>query len=304
MAHHAGGVREGGGPDRDGRAAAGVLCGAAVDPRGAAERREDVSTACTSRKRCCPTTSRRIRARRPVGILLWDDRGHFTRAAHRDGQIGLGTLSVRGTILRALARTASTDAASPDGHHGGRCRDGHIDRTTYPTVGPRHRYAHVLLIEKEGFQQLFKQRRHRAALRPRHHVEQGHEHDGGADPRRNSLPGVRFLVFHDLDKAGFSILGTLTRSTRRYHFRRRADIVDLGIRLDDVQAEQLDAEPVPYTKDPRGEPPAERRDRGRDPVSDRRQRATRRTERVRFRSPDRVARSEVAGARRDKVDPR
>ena len=60
------------------------------------------------------------------------------------------------------------------------------------------------------------------------------------------LPGVRFLVLHDLDKAGFSILGTLTRSTRRYHFARHADIVDLGIRLADVTAEGLDSEPVDY----------------------------------------------------------
>jgi hypothetical protein len=64
------------------------------------------------------------------------------------------------------------------------------------------------------------------------------------------LPGVRFLVLHDLDKAGFSILGTLTRSTRRYHFHRLADIVDLGIRLEDVKAEGLASEPVRYPKNP------------------------------------------------------
>ena len=64
------------------------------------------------------------------------------------------------------------------------------------------------------------------------------------------LPGVRFLVLHDLDKSGFSILGTLTRSTSRYQCHRRADIVDLGIRLADVDAENLESEPVQYTKDP------------------------------------------------------
>ena len=63
------------------------------------------------------------------------------------------------------------------------------------------------------------------------------------------LPGVRFLVLHDLDKSGFSILGTLTRSTSRYQCHRRADIVDLGIRLADVDAENLESKPVQYTKD-------------------------------------------------------
>jgi len=67
------------------------------------------------------------------------------------------------------------------------------------------------------------------------------------------LPGVRFLVLHDFDKAGFSILGTLTRSTRRYQFSRQADIVDLGIRLGDVETEGLAAEPVKYSGEDPGE---------------------------------------------------
>jgi hypothetical protein len=64
------------------------------------------------------------------------------------------------------------------------------------------------------------------------------------------LPGARFFVLHDVDKAGFSILGTLTRSTRRYQFHRQTDIVDLGLRLKDVEAESLPSEPVSYPKNP------------------------------------------------------
>src|SRR5262249_41995291 len=58
--------------------------------------------------------------------------------------------------------------------------------------------------------------------------------------------GVRFLVLHDFDKAGFSICATLTRATDRFRFRYRPDVVDLGLRLSDVVQEGLAAEPCGY----------------------------------------------------------
>ena len=108
------------------------------------------------------------------------------------------------------------------------CCQAHADttigelRTRYPTVGPQHRFANVLLIEKEGFQQIFE------------HVKLDTRYDlaimsskgmntTAARTLVEKLPGVRFLVLHDFDKAGFSILGTLTRSTRRYHYHRRKE---------------------------------------------------------------------------------
>jgi hypothetical protein len=49
-------------------------------------------------------------------------------------------------------------------------------------------------------------------------------------------------VLHDFDKAGFSILGTLQRSSERYWFRHRPQVTDLGLRLDDVQTLGLESE--------------------------------------------------------------
>jgi hypothetical protein len=54
---------------------------------------------------------------------------------------------------------------------------------------------------------------------------------------RYSIP---LLVLHDFDKAGFSIVGTLKQSNRRYNFRNNVEVIDLGLRLDDV--EDLEAE--------------------------------------------------------------
>ena len=54
------------------------------------------------------------------------------------------------------------------------------------------------------------------------------------------------MVLHDFDKAGFSIVGTLQRDTRRYTFTNKVEIVDLGLRLGDVNAEKLPSERVSY----------------------------------------------------------
>jgi hypothetical protein len=64
--------------------------------------------------------------------------------------------------------------------------------------------------------------------------------------------GVPLLVLHDFDKSGFSIIGTLRRSTRRYSFTRDFKVVDLGLRLADIQEWELEGEDVSYGKsDPR-----------------------------------------------------
>jgi hypothetical protein len=65
--------------------------------------------------------------------------------------------------------------------------------------------------------------------------------------------GVRILVLRDFDKAGFSIVHSLSHDTRRYRFRQAPDVVDLGLRMADVEALHLESEPVEYDSgvDPR-----------------------------------------------------
>jgi hypothetical protein len=68
-----------------------------------------------------------------------------------------------------------------------------------------------------------------------------------------SEQGVIILVCHDFDKSGFSILHTLQSDTRRYTFKTRPKVIDLGLRLADVRAMNLDSERVDYDSqvDPR-----------------------------------------------------
>jgi hypothetical protein len=61
---------------------------------------------------------------------------------------------------------------------------------------------------------------------------------------------IPLLVLHDFDKAGFSIVGTLRRPTRRYTFRHAIEVIDLGLRLEDVNAHDLEPESCHYKFDP------------------------------------------------------
>ena len=58
------------------------------------------------------------------------------------------------------------------------------------------------------------------------------------------------LVLHDFDKSGFSIVGTLTRDTRRHKFETQPKVTDLGLRLADVREWKLVAEDVDNSADP------------------------------------------------------
>jgi hypothetical protein len=58
--------------------------------------------------------------------------------------------------------------------------------------------------------------------------------------------GVTILVLHDFDVSGFSVLHTLAHDTRRHQFKVRPKVVDLGLRLSDVAAMELDAEDVEF----------------------------------------------------------
>jgi hypothetical protein len=60
--------------------------------------------------------------------------------------------------------------------------------------------------------------------------------------------GIPLLILRDFDKYGFSIAATLSRTNRRYQFRNKINAIDLGLRLEDVEAEELDSEEVYYNE--------------------------------------------------------
>ena len=159
--------------------------------------------------------------------VVFDARGHFTEP-HTEVEVALGTLDVR----NHLRGSSDSDEASynPD--------------DLYPTHGPKYRYGAILFIEKEGFMPLFK----KVKLAERFDIglmstkglsniasRQLVDHLCG----KHDIP---LLVLHDFDKAGFSIVSTLSRSSDRYEFQHKIRAVDLGLRLADVTQWGLDSE--------------------------------------------------------------
>jgi hypothetical protein len=153
--------------------------------------------------------------------VVFDDRGHF-HEPHTDRSIGLGTLAVRqylGSMREPTFDEAGFGAAS------------------IKTSGPRCRFGAILFIEKEGFMPLFE------------HVQLAERYDlaimstkGLSNTAARLLVddmcgryGIPLLVLHDFDKAGFSIVGTLKQSNRRYQFRNGVEVIDIGLRLPDVE---------------------------------------------------------------------
>ena len=172
--------------------------------------------------------------------VAWDARGHF--AEPHDGKlIGIGTAEVRAYLASCAASAGDIDPSK-------------LIPPRYPTAGPENRYRFALFIEKEGFNALF----NAAQIAERFDLAIMSTKGMSVTAARTlveelSRRGVTTLVLHDFDESGFSILHTLRTDTRRYQFKDRPNVIDLGLRLADVNAMGLDSEPVEYKnkRDPR-----------------------------------------------------
>ena len=168
--------------------------------------------------------------------MVYDARGHLSEP-HTGEQIGLGTLGVR-KYLRNMEEPLDLGIKSPR-------LDG-----MFPTFGPRNRYNSVLYIEKEGFMPLLE----RAQFAERYDLAIMSSKGMGTTAARTLIESLSqtatIFVLHDFDKAGFSIIGTLTRDTRRYRFTSDVKVVDLGLRLADVKKWKLQSEAVKNSADP------------------------------------------------------
>jgi hypothetical protein len=164
--------------------------------------------------------------------VVYDARGHFEEP-HTNRRIGCGTIEV-GNYLHAMQEPEIVDAGFEDAH---------VDIT-----GPSGGFSGVLYCEKEGFDPLFKA------------VDLANRYDLLIISCKGvSVVAARLLVdkicgalglplftLHDFDLAGFMIKATLQRDTRRYQFANTIKVIDLGLRLADIQG--LEREPAAATK--------------------------------------------------------
>ena len=162
--------------------------------------------------------------------IVWDARGHFTEP-HTGHGIALGTLEVR-EYLGLRAKVTEVVTVDPG--------------ILFPTHGPKHRFNTVLFIEKEGFGPLFAAEQ----LAEKYDIAIMSTKGMSVTAARMLIDrlcqrGLQLiLVLHDFDVSGFSIFGTLGTSNRRYSFDTDVPVVDIGLRLDDVDAMGLESEPT------------------------------------------------------------
>jgi hypothetical protein len=114
-------------------------------------------------------------------------------------------------------------------------------------IGPSGNLAGVLFCEKEGFAPLFKE----VNLANRYDLMIISTKGVSVTAARQLIDricggGLPLFVLHDFDVAGFLILGTLHRDTRRYQFGSYIDPIDLGLRFEDIDG--LESEPAAATK--------------------------------------------------------
>jgi hypothetical protein len=167
--------------------------------------------------------------------IVWDARGHFTEP-HTGKVVPLGTLEVRQYLGERPKLGPAIEVKSDE---------------LYPTQGPEARFKSVLFIEKEGFDPLLEASHIEARF------DVGIMSTKGMSVSASRLlldrlvdRGVeQVLVLHDLDVSAFSIIGTLGTTSQAYSFQNQIPIIDIGLRLADVEAMDLLAEPYSTDKD-------------------------------------------------------
>jgi hypothetical protein len=151
--------------------------------------------------------------------VVYDDRGTFTEP-HTGHTFGLGTLNVR-KYLDGNGVPAFTDG------YGASVR----------TSGPAGRFGGLFFIEKEGFDELIEA------------VQLAERYDlAFMSTKGISVTAARLLadqlchkyriplfLLRDCDKAGFSGAATFKQDNRRYAYKNKIKVVDLGLRLADVR---------------------------------------------------------------------
>ena len=164
--------------------------------------------------------------------VVYDARGHFEEP-HTHRHIGCGTIEV-GNYLHVVKQPKIIPSEFSDAN--------------VSIIGPSGGFGAVLFCEKEGFNPLFRA----VNLANRYDLMIISTKGVSVTAARqlidtvcgnNKLP---LFVLHDFDVAGFLILGTLQRDTRRYQFSNTIEVIDLGLRLADISG--LEREPAAATK--------------------------------------------------------
>lgn len=171
--------------------------------------------------------------------VVADPRGKLTIPnAGYDVRIPIGTIAIDDHLQEAAAGTGALENIAPR------------ISIEWPSLAAGTRYRDLMYVEKEGFDPLFEQfhiaeRFHLAIASGKGQSTAAMRHL--ADMSCATGSGSRLLTLRDMDKAGFQIAKRLTtngdwaydQDLVKYEFRNQIDVVDLGLRLTDVEKYDL-----------------------------------------------------------------
>jgi hypothetical protein len=165
--------------------------------------------------------------------VFYDDRGHLNEP-HTGKIIGIGTRNVRDYCSDWGRPIVSGFELSPP---------------AVSTYRPAGRYGAILFCEKEGFTELFQT----AKLPKKYDIALASTKGTSVTASRQLFEeagrlGIPIFCLHDFDYNGFEIAATLHQDTRRYQFKHRPRVIDIGLRLADVERLSLESEPVVLEK--------------------------------------------------------
>lgn len=164
--------------------------------------------------------------------VIKDARGNLLEP-HTGTKIPLGTVEVDNYLASSATRQVKA------------VNDEISIQMRYPTKGPINRFSALIYIEKEGFNVILEE----AGILNRFDVAIASSKGQSVVAVRKFIdefcgePGIPLLVVHDFDKSGFEIANALTSDSVRYQFRNKINVVDLGLRLSDVEEYGLQSEP-------------------------------------------------------------
>lgn len=175
--------------------------------------------------------------------VVYDRRGQLSEP-HTDQTVPLSTLDVDKYLTESRSHVAGNYSAPRL-------------KIEYPTKGPENRVSAIFFIEKEGFNPLFAE----VKLAERYDLAIMSSKGQSVVAARRIVDefcevgeGVPVLVLHDLDKAGLEIANALTTVTLaaeeaervRYRFENEINVIDIGVRLADVEQWNLESEPCDF----------------------------------------------------------
>jgi len=167
--------------------------------------------------------------------VVWSAKGNFIEP-HTKKKVGLGGIEIREyeekwiNSFEVLPKLKSEEKIK--------------------TKGPTNRFNAVLFIEKEGFTEMLME----AGIFEKYDMAfmstKGMPTDASCDLNKAFGNNVKIFALRDFDLAGFKIVRTLRKGTQ---LTQGSKVIDMGLRLKDVQDMGLESEPVNYnqSKDPK-----------------------------------------------------